>query len=68
MPVIARTAIVVAARGDGSIGKLYDKRGAIGMVRIPWAGIEDPLVVSSMPRTMRDYGQVMLGNPAWKIE
>ena len=54
--------------GDRPTGKLHDISGAIGMVRIPGAGIEDPLIAASSPRTMRDHGQAVLGNPAWKIE
>src|SRR6266545_1751891 len=68
MPVIVRAAIVVAAGADRPIVKLDDEGGAIGMVRIPRAGVEDPLTATSTPRSVRDHRQVVLADPARKIE
>jgi hypothetical protein len=67
MPIVASTAIVMTASGNGAIGKLDDEGSTIGMCRIPWARIEEP-DVSTLPRFRLDNWEVMVSNPGGEIE
>src|SRR6516162_8281354 len=68
VPVIPLTPIVVTACSNSATAVLDNKRCFVGVVGVPGARVEYPLMPGLLPRTLRRHGHSVRGDPVRQVK